>query len=146
MGQARHRPRRVRPAARARDGLAGAGCSSATAATTAIQIFDQDGKFIEEWTQFSRPSGVYIDKNDILYVADSESDSVSQNHTGWKRGIRIGSVEGRQGHRASFPIRKRERRRHFAGTSAAEGVAVDAPATSTARKSGRSALKRYVKK
>jgi hypothetical protein len=37
-----------------------------------IQIFDQDGKFLAEWKQFSRPSGVYIDKNDVLYVADSE--------------------------------------------------------------------------
>ena len=41
-----------------------------------IQIFDQDGKFIEEWKQFSRPSGIYIDKNDMLYVADSESGAV----------------------------------------------------------------------
>ena len=56
-----------------------------------IQIFDQDGKFIDEWTQFSRPSGIFIDKNDMIYVADSESESVSRNHDGWKRGIRIGS-------------------------------------------------------
>src|SRR5437667_388560 len=39
-----------------------------------VQVFDQDGKFIEEFRQFSRPSGVFI-KNDILYVADSESES-----------------------------------------------------------------------
>ena len=38
-----------------------------------IQIFDQDGKFIAQWFQFGRPSGMYIDKNDVLYVADSES-------------------------------------------------------------------------
>ncbi len=42
--------------------------------------------------QFSRPSGVFIDKNDTIYVADSESESVSKNHDGWKRGIRIGKV------------------------------------------------------
>src|SRR5260370_33024169 len=60
--------------------------------TNSIQIFDQDGKFLEEWKQFSRPSGVYIDKNDTIYVADSESESVSKNHDGWKRGIRIGRV------------------------------------------------------
>ena len=36
-----------------------------------IQIFDQDGKFIDQWTQFSRPSGIFIDKNDVIYVADS---------------------------------------------------------------------------
>ena len=38
-----------------------------------IQIFDQDGKFLDQWKQFGRPSGVFIDKNDIIYVADSES-------------------------------------------------------------------------
>src|SRR6202521_2331145 len=58
-----------------------------------IQIFDQEGSYIEEWKQFSRPSGIFIDKHDIIYVADSESESVSKNHDGWKRGIRIGSVK-----------------------------------------------------
>src|SRR6266571_2744623 len=58
-----------------------------------IQIFDQDGNFVEEWKQFSRPSGIFIDKNDVIYVADSESESVSKNHYGWKRGIRIGNVK-----------------------------------------------------
>src|SRR5204863_3320484 len=39
-----------------------------------VQIFDQDGRFIAQWFQFGRPSGIYIDKRtDTLYVADSES-------------------------------------------------------------------------
>jgi hypothetical protein len=38
-----------------------------------IQIFDQDGVFIDEWTQFGRPSGIAITKDDTIYVADSES-------------------------------------------------------------------------
>ena len=42
-------------------------------ANNRIQIFDQDGKFLAEWKQFSRPSGIYIDKNDVIYVTDSES-------------------------------------------------------------------------
>ena len=46
-----------------------------------IQIFDQDGKFIDQWTQFSRPSGIYIDKNDVIYVADSESESSRRTMT-----------------------------------------------------------------
>src|SRR5213592_3349735 len=58
-----------------------------------IQIFDQNGTFIQELRQFSRPSGVWVDKNNILYVADSESESVSRNHNGWKRGIRYGSLK-----------------------------------------------------
>ena len=45
-----------------------------------IQIFDQDGKYLDQWAQFSRPSGVYIDGKDNIYVADSESESVSKNH------------------------------------------------------------------
>ena len=56
-----------------------------------IQIFDQDGKFLDQWKQFGRPTGVFIDKNDTLYVADSDSDA--QRNPGWKRGIRIGSAK-----------------------------------------------------
>src|SRR5258708_2096981 len=50
-----------------------------------IQIFDQDGKLLDEWKQFSRPSGLFIDKRDILYVADSESrDADGYGHNpGW---------------------------------------------------------------
>jgi sugar lactone lactonase YvrE len=60
-----------------------------------IQIFDQDGNFITMWKQFGRPSGIYIDHNDTLYVADSESrDSEGYgNNPGVKRGIRIGSAK-----------------------------------------------------
>jgi hypothetical protein len=70
-----------------------------------IQIFDQDGKFIAQWFQFGRPSGIYIDKNDVLYVADSESRDGLTNtgqyalpqtgygyNAGAQRGMRIGSA------------------------------------------------------
>jgi DNA-binding beta-propeller fold protein YncE len=54
-----------------------------------IQILDQEGTFIAEWKQFSRPSGIWIDrKSDTIYVADSESGSVNPAHGAWKRGIR----------------------------------------------------------
>jgi len=82
-----------------------------------VQILDQNGGFIAEWKQFSRPSGVYI-RNDVLYVADSESNGVAP-HPGWKRGIRIGSVK--DGKVVAFIPDPRE----LMGTSAAEGVAVD---------------------
>ncbi len=51
----------------------------------------QDGKFLDQWKQFGRPSGLYIDKNDVLYVTDSEStDKEGYGYNpGWKRGIRI---------------------------------------------------------
>ena len=60
-----------------------------------IQIFSQDGKLIDIWHQFGRPSGIYIDKNDILYSTDSESRTpVAYGfHPGWGRGIRLGSVK-----------------------------------------------------
>ncbi len=110
-----------------------------------IQIFDQDGKFIAEWKQFSRPSGVYIDKKDILYVADSESESVSRNHDGWKRGIRIGSAK--DGKLLAFiPDPETRKRPEFTGTSAAEGVATDAQGNVYGAEVGPRALKRYVKK
>ena len=56
-----------------------------------LQIFDSDGKFIAEWKQFGRPSGLYIDKDDKLYVIDA--DSTPATNTGWKKGIRIGSAK-----------------------------------------------------
>ena len=55
-----------------------------------IQIFDQDGAFQEEWTHFGAPSELFIDENDVIYVADSTSRD--QTSPGSERGIRIGSV------------------------------------------------------
>jgi sugar lactone lactonase YvrE len=105
-----------------------------------IQIFDQDGKFVAAWKQFSRPSGIYIDKNDVLYVADSESESVSRNHDGWKRGIRVGSAkDGTVRFFIPDPVER------ATSTSAAEGVAADARGNIYGAEVGPRALKRYVK-
>jgi sugar lactone lactonase YvrE len=60
-------------------------------ANNRIQIFEPDGKFVAEWNQFGRPSDVAIDKNDMIYVADSQSNPT--NKRGFKQGIRIGSVK-----------------------------------------------------
>ena len=56
-----------------------------------IQIFDQDGNFVDEWYQFSRISGFHIDRADVLYAIDSESGSARRN-PGWMKGLRIGSA------------------------------------------------------
>ncbi len=56
-----------------------------------IQIMTKDGKFIAEYREFSRPSGLAIDADDTIYVADSESSP--KVHPGWLRGIRIGSLK-----------------------------------------------------
>jgi len=64
-----------------------------------IQIYDQDLNLLDTgWEQYSRISGLWIDRNDMLYAADSESGSVSPPHGAWKRGIRIGSIrDGKNG-------------------------------------------------
>jgi len=56
-----------------------------------IQILTKDGKYVAEYKEFSRPSGLAIDGNDTIYVADSES--TPKVHPGWLRGIRIGSLK-----------------------------------------------------
>src|SRR3954464_1558710 len=56
-----------------------------------IQILQKDGKFIAEYKEFSRVSGLAIGRDDVLYAADSESSP--QRHPGWLKGIRIGSLK-----------------------------------------------------
>jgi len=85
-----------------------------------VLIFDQDGEHLDTWTQFGRPSGLYIDDDDVLYSADSESNA--RRNPGWKRGIRIGSVS--DGFVTAF-IPDPEPDQDNSGTSGAEGVAVD---------------------
>ena len=56
-----------------------------------VQIFDQEGNFLAMWTQFGRPSGIFFDDKDQIYVADSESDN--EQNPGWEMGIRIGDAQ-----------------------------------------------------
>ena len=63
-----------------------------------VQIFDQDGNFIKEWPQFGRPSGLFIDDNDMLYVTDSSSENRGptgspNNSSPYAEGIRVASVK-----------------------------------------------------
>lgn len=106
-----------------------------------IQIFDQDGNHLATWTQFGRPSGLFIDANDVLYVADSESNA--RRNPGWKRGIRIGSV--RDGFVSAF-IPDPEPDQDNSGTSAAEGVAVDADGNIYGAEVGPQQVVKYVPK
>jgi sugar lactone lactonase YvrE len=55
-----------------------------------IQIFDQEGALLDEWRQFGRPSGLFIDAADTLYVSDNQSNAA--RNPGWPRGIRVGSA------------------------------------------------------
>jgi sugar lactone lactonase YvrE len=106
-----------------------------------IKILDQNGKLLAIWYQFSRPSGIYIDGHDTIYVADSESGSVARARTDWKRGIRIGSA--RTGQVVAFIP---DPDPSPPSTSAAEGVAVDARGVIYGAEVGPRDLKRYVKR
>jgi len=106
-----------------------------------ILIVDKDFKILDTWYQFSRPSGIWIDKSDNIYVADSESGSVNPPHGAWTRGIRIGSAK--TGEVTAF-IPDPETKP--ANTSSAEGVAVDAAGNIYGAEVGQKAFKRYERK
>jgi sugar lactone lactonase YvrE len=110
-----------------------------------IQILDQDGKFISETAEFGRPSGIWVDKNDVIYVADSESGSVNPNRPEWRRGIRIGKLSDNKV-TAFIPDPETRNAPDFRGTSAAEGVAVDNAGNIYGAEVGPKAVKKYTKK
>ena len=84
-----------------------------------VQILTKDGKYVGEYLEFSRVSGLAIDRNDMLYAADSES--TARVHPGWLRGIRIGSVK--DGKVTMFvPPHKAD----TADGAMGEGIAIDA--------------------
>src|SRR5215469_14423039 len=73
-----------------------------------------DGCYLTEWKQFGRPSGVYINKNDDIYVSDSTS--TEKTNPGFMQGIRVGTVK--DGKVTAFIPETAE-------LSALEGVAAD---------------------
>jgi streptogramin lyase len=114
-------------------------------ANNRIQIFDQDGKFLDEWTQFSRPSAIYIDSHDVIYVSDSESREAEGygHHPGWKRGIRVGSAK--DGSVTAFIPDTYPDPEHSA-TSGSEGVAADNTGVIYGAEVQQKGVKKYVKK
>ena len=105
-----------------------------------IQVFDQDGEFIRDFYGFGRASGLSIDSNDMLYIADSESNW--RRNPGFKRGIRVASVS--DGLVVAF-IPDPEPDQDNAGTSAAEGVAIDNEGNVYGAEVGPRALRKHVK-
>ena len=91
-----------------------------------IQIFDQDGNFLDQWSNFGRPSGIYINREtDVLYVTDSQSNS--QNNPGFRRGIYVGSaITGEITYFIPDPDLANADRTRISGAS---GVAADASDT-----------------
>jgi sugar lactone lactonase YvrE len=98
-----------------------------------IQIFDQNGTFLEEWKQFGRPSGVFIDRNDVLYVADHTSDE--KTNPGFRKGIHVGSAKDGKV-RTFIPDPNPD--------GSQEGVAADAKGNIYGSLTGGMALKKYV--
>lgn len=85
-----------------------------------IEIFDQDGNYLESRYMYGRISGLFI-KDDMVYAIDSESSPT--NHPNWVNGVRIGHID--EDRIVGFiPPFERESRL-YQGT-AGEGVAVDA--------------------
>jgi len=105
-------------------------------ANNRVQIFEADGKFVTEWKQFGRPSDITIDKNDTIYVADSQSDAT--NNPGFNRGIRIGSTK--DGKVTAFIAHTSPE------TGSPEGVGVDDEGNVYASWVAQMNVRRYVKK
>jgi DNA-binding beta-propeller fold protein YncE len=36
-----------------------------------IQVFDSDGGYLSEWNGFERPQGIFVDADDIVYIAEA---------------------------------------------------------------------------
>ena len=79
----------------------------------AVKVFTEDGKLLNVWHQFGEPSGVYVDKNDLLYVAD-ETATIPVRNPNLSPGVRIATLDGKI--IANVPYRQ---------GNALEGVAVD---------------------
>lgn len=86
-----------------------------------LEIFDQEGNYLESRYAYGRISGIFITDNDMVYAIDSESGPT--NHVGWRNGVRIGHIDS--DHITAFipPFERPDR--VYQGT-AGEGVAVDA--------------------
>lgn len=60
-----------------------------------LQVFDQEGTLLDQWTQFGRPSGLLITPDDTLYVADVQDKQgivVGNASNGVVRGVVAGTL------------------------------------------------------
>ena len=85
-----------------------------------LEIFDQDGNYLESRYAYGRISGIFITDNDLVYAIDSESSPT--NHVGWRNGVRIGHIDKDEITGFIPPFERPDR--VYQGT-AGEGVAVD---------------------
>ncbi len=62
-----------------------------------IQIFDENRTFLEQWTHFCPPSSIYINRDDVMYVTDTQTGALptwysERRPDNWVRSIRVGDA------------------------------------------------------
>jgi DNA-binding beta-propeller fold protein YncE len=60
-----------------------------------IALFDRDGGYLGEWKQFSRPSGIVVTPDQMIYVGDCESQSRDPAAYAYNPAVSAGSVTPR---------------------------------------------------
>ena len=86
-----------------------------------IEIFDQDGNYLDSRYSYGRISGIFITGDNMLYAIDSESSGTS--HPAWSNGVRIGPLN--EDRITGFIPPFDSDSRPYQG-AAGEGIAVDA--------------------
>jgi sugar lactone lactonase YvrE len=100
-----------------------------------IQVFDQEGRFITQWKQFGRPSGIALDRAGLLYAADSQSGTPEINPD-IQQGVRIaGERDGKVRFFVPDPMPAGSR----------EGIAVDRAGVIYVARTADGGLYRYAK-
>jgi DNA-binding beta-propeller fold protein YncE len=87
-----------------------------------LEIFDQNGNYLESRYQHGRISGIFITDDDVVYTIDSESTML--NHPNWRTGVRVGPVS-EDIITAFIPPWGSEAANRIYSGSAGEGIAVD---------------------
>ena len=85
-----------------------------------IEIFDQDGNYLDSRYMYGRISGIFITADNMLYTIDSESSPT--RHPNWRNGVRIGHIDE---DRVTAFIPPFEREDRVYQGAAGEGIAVD---------------------
>jgi DNA-binding beta-propeller fold protein YncE len=88
-----------------------------------LEIYDQNGNYLESRYTHGRISGFFITDDEMVYSIDSESTML--NHPNWRTGVRIGPVAEDVITGFITPWGSEAANRLYSG-SAGEGIAVDA--------------------
>ncbi len=56
-----------------------------------LEIFDQEGNYLDSRYQYGRTSDLFITEDEMVYAIDSESSRL--RHINWRNGVRIAPVD-----------------------------------------------------